>query len=242
MDEPFSVEAHDGKRIYGLFDQAAAARSDRVLILSHGITGRIREFIHVMSRRAFNAAGYDVVRFSYYDAPGDARKLRECTLDIQSRDLNSVVEAFRTRYKKIFVAGHSYGGLTAVLANPRVTAISLWDSSWKPAWPEEVTPIPELDCFAFGSGQENIVGRAMLDEALAYVKQPPFEAARDLQAPTQVVLADSSDDLAPSRREIFDALGCRKELQVVAGADHQFTVGDSAERLIAVAKSWFDAC
>jgi len=241
MDQQFSLPTSDGKIIYGVFNQAGAVRSSRLLILSHGLTGRVREFIHVMTKRAFIAAGYDVVRFSYYSGEPKARSLRECTLSIHAKDLNIVVSHFRASYPKIFIAGHSYGGLTTLLANPDANAVSFWDATWTPGWYKEVIKVPELNCFAFNHGQENLIGRAMFEEAEYFSANPAYKEAQKFRAPAQVVLADGDEKHGRNREELFNALGGIKELKMVKNADHQFTNEDSVEQLIGHSLAWFEA-
>lgn len=223
-------------------NQASLQRSKRLIVLSHGLTGRPREFIHVMAKRAFNAAGYDVARVAYYSGEENARTLRECTLEIQAKDLNTTLDHFRAHYPEIFIAGHSYGGLTLLIANPKATAVSFWDSTWTPGWTEEVASIPELNSFAFNNGQESLIGRAMFDEALEYAAHPPLELAKQFKAPAQVILAGQDAKPGRGRIELFNALSGVKELQIVKDADHQFTEGSSVEELIEHTLAWFRKC
>ncbi len=240
IDPSLSIPTPDGRTIYGFFNQAGPAHSDRLLILSHGLTGNTREFLHVMAKRSFTAHGYDVARFSYYHMQKGARKLRECTLATHAQDLNTVVEHFRSKYSKIFIAGHSYGGLTILFANPKVTAVSYWDPTWTPAWQHEVIPKAEIKCFAMNTGQENLVGKDMLDEAANLALNPPYEKAREFNVPAQVVLAKGEEKPGRNRDGLFKALICTKELQWVDDADHEFTYGDSVEQLMGHALRWFN--
>ncbi len=241
MDQQFSIPAHDGKTIYGLFNQAGDSPSQSLVILAHGLTGKTREFIHVMAMRAFTSSGYDVARISFYDGWPNARILRDCTLDIHAKDLNSFIDHFRSRYKNIFVAGHSYGGLSMLIANPVVNAVSFWDASWTPGWHKEVIQVPQLDCFAFNHGQEKLIGRAMYDEAAYYAANPPSDFAAAFKSPAQVVLAQADEKPGRARDQLFNALEIAdKELVRIEGADHQFTNGQTVEALLAATKSWFD--
>lgn len=240
MDQKISVPAHDGKIIYGLFNQSERGAADSIVILAHGLTGRVSEFLHIMAMRDFTAAGYDVARISFYDGWPGARKLRDCTVEIHARDLNGFIEYFRPRYKNIFVAGHSYGGFSLLFANPAVSAVSFWDATWTPGWHKEAPHIPALDCFAFGAGQENLIGRAMYDEAEQYAENPPVHQAAHFRSPAQVVLAEANEKPGRSRELLFDALGIKdKELVKVKAADHQFTNGHTVEALIEATRSWF---
>jgi esterase/lipase len=242
MDQQIFIPSDDGKTICGLFNQAdIAAPADRLVILVHGLTGRPREFLHVMAMRTFCDSGYDVARLSCYDGSPNARTLRSSTVDIHARDINTCVDYYRARYKNIFVAGHSYGGFSLLFANPAVNAVSFWDATWTPGWYKDVQPVPVLDCFAFNNGQESLIGRAMYEEAANYAQNPPIETAANFKSPAQVILAMANEKPGRSREKLFEYLGVAdKELVKIDGADHQFTQGKTVELLTAATKSWFD--
>lgn len=241
MNNLISIPAHDKKVIWGVFDGAAGVRSESLVILAHGLTGRPLEFLQVMAARDFTASGYDVVRIAFYDGNIGARTLRESTLDLHARDLNTVVEHFRPMYKSIFIAGHSYGGFSLLFANPAVNAASFWDATWTPGWHRDVSYIPEIDCYASNNGMECLIGRAMYEEAQHYVAHPPVENAANFRSPAQVILAQDNEKPGRDRHMLFDALGMKdKELIRVEGADHQFTRGNTVESLIQSTKSWFE--
>ncbi len=236
-----AIPAVDGKTIYGLFNPAQAGKSDALVILAHGLTGRIREFLHIMAMRAFTAAGYDVARIAFYSGGDNARTMHDCTVDLHARDLNTFIDHFRPKYRRIFVAGHSYGGFSLLFANPAVTAVSFWDATWTPGWQHEAVAVPELDCFIYPDGVNGLLGRAMYDEAMYYAANPPIMQAAQFQSPAQVILAQANEKPGRSRHQLFSALSIAdKELVWIDGADHQFTTGQTVEALISATQSWFD--
>ncbi|MBP9049651.1 MAG: alpha/beta hydrolase [Alphaproteobacteria bacterium] len=241
-DQQISIPSYDGKTIYALFNQASiSSQSNSLVILAHGLTGHPREFLHVMAAREFVSCGYDVARISFYDGWPNARTLRNCTVDLHARDLNTFVNHYRQKYPNIFIAGHSYGGFSLLFANPSVNAVSFWDSTWTPGWHKEVSYIQELDCFALNHGKENLIGRPMYEEADYYANNPPVDTASRFQSPAQVVLAGANEKLGRARDQLFQALGVTdKELIKIDKADHQFTQGRSVEHLITSTKSWFN--
>lgn len=240
--QEIALPGAEGKTIYGLFDQAESGKSSSLVILAHGLAGRVRGFVHITAARAFTAAGYDVARISFYSGSPNARRLRDCTVALHARDLNDFVDHFRPKYTNIFIAGHSYGGFSLLFANPAVNAVSFWDSTYTPGWHREVPHVPEIDCFTFNNGQESLIGRAMYEEAVYYDANPPADKAARFQSPAQVVLArQDGEKPGRNRQELFNALGVAdKELVKIDEADHQFTNGHTTEELIKATKSWFD--
>lgn len=242
MDQHFSIPGMNGAQIYGVFNQANSGRAPRLLILSHGLTGKTTEFIHVMAVRHFNAAGYDVARISYYGGAPDQDRLFDSTIDRQAKMLNLFVDHFRPAYPKICVAGHSYGGLTLLVANPDVTAASFWDSTFQPAWQNETTFVPELNAYAINWGQGQIVSEAVVNEAKQFATRPATSFAQQFKAPAQINITTGQDKPGRNRRALYDAFpeSQKTELNLIEGADHQFTNGKTAEELYAHTQRWFD--
>ena len=238
-EKDFSIPASDGAIIYGRANYAGDKPSSKLLVLSHGLTGHINEYIHLMARDHFNRAGYDVVRVSYYSLGDKARNLKDCTLKIHASDLNAVLAHFSGNYDKVFVAGHSYGGLTILFANPKVTAVSFWDSSFIPSfWGTEGSYIPELDCYRIGWGCHNLVGKAMVEEAAGICEEDAVTMAQALNAPAQVILAgDNSEN--EKRTLLFDSLTRKKDFYDVPHADHCFNKGKTVDDLLEKAGIWF---
>jgi esterase/lipase len=248
-DETIALDIGDGKKLYVVFNKHVTFGCRGLIILSHGLTGRFREHIHVVAQKAFNAAGYDVARIKYYDGADDARSLVECTAKIHGADLATAVKHFRPQYDQLFVAGHSYGGFTMPHAfaidggetfNPN--AVSFWDATFTPAWYKNAEHWPESDTFSYRNGQGPRMGRAMYDEAKFYNENPPVELYGAFTIPSQVVLALGNDKLGRGRMQVYESLtSCRKELVQIEGADHEFTFGDTDEQLIANTLRWFES-
>ena len=239
-EKDFLIPAQDGAVIYGRINYATDHQSSKLLILSHGLTGHINEYIHLTARDYFNKAGYDVVRISYYSSGDKARNLKDCTLKIHANDLNSIIEYFSKNYTKTFIAGHSYGGLTILFANPNVTALSFWDSSFVPSfWKSESAYIPELDCYRIGWGCYNLVGKAMVEEAEAIREDNALAMARSLKVPAQVILAGNNSE-NEKRTLLFDALEVQKEFYDVPNADHCFNKGEVVYDLLEKTGKWFE--
>jgi pimeloyl-ACP methyl ester carboxylesterase len=235
----FSIAADDGKAIYCTMNTALVG-SDRVIVIAHGLTGHANEAIHQTARRYFNAHGFDVVRMSFYCAEENARTLFDCTLDIHAQDMNTVVRHITPQYKKIYVIGHSYGGLTILFANPDVTAVSLWDSSFVPSfWASDAKYIPELDCYKIGWGTENLIGKAMYEEGINLGEQDAVALANALRPPAQVILAAESFENV-NRHLLFQSLKVKKEEHDIVGADHCFNNGDTVFALLDKTTTWFN--
>lgn len=237
----FVLDTDDGHRIYGLLNAAETGKADRLVILAHGLTGHPHEYIHEMAWRYFTRKGYDVARFAFYGQQKEARQLPDCTLAIHASDLNRVIEHFSRSYEKIFVCGHSYGGLTMLFSRPQVTAVSFWDSSFKPYgsfWKDEAKFVPELGCYAVHWGCVSLIGKGMYEEARNLTDAQADAMAAAFGVPAQVVFA-GANEAELDRYGLYEALSEPKEKQTISGADHCFYSGETVFDLLDKTNAWF---
>ncbi len=240
QEKEFQLPTPDGKVIYGVLTKSPMD-TNKVLVLAHGLCGHIAEHMHMEAKRFFSNNGYDVVRFGFYASPEDARKLEETTLSIHAADLNLVCDHFRPLYQKMFVAGHSYGGLALLIANPQATAFSFWDASFTPYkgfWQKEAKKLSGTSYYTLGWGALTLIGEAMYEEG----RQMDALAdgyARKVTVPSLVVLAgDNSEN--PERTVLYEALRCSKMLEDIDRADHNFTKNDTLAIMFRKVLAWFE--
>jgi hypothetical protein len=234
-----SIPLSDGHIIYGLLDLAGTTPAQRLVIVSHGLAGHPEEFLHVMARNVFNANGYDVLRLYYYSKYPKARTLSECTYALHASDLREVVTAMRGRYPFLAAAGHSSGGLVMLIANPAVNIISLWEPPFsKTYFVPHARKLESENLYAVGRGAEFLIGPALLEESVARTPETCTAWAQDLSAPAQLILSESGRN-SPDMKLLYDNLKDPKQLAVVGGADHLFTVGDTAVKLLRQTVKWF---
>lgn len=243
VDESFALPSPDGFTIHGTLNKAlSTAPSRKLAIFAHGMTGHSSEYIFMTARDFFTTRGYDVVRFEFYCSEPHARSLRDCLLQTYVQDLQQVIAHFRKDYDSIFVAGHSYGGMTALVANPDINAISLWDSSlypYKEYWERESRYIPELECYSVYAGINALVGKAMIEESLTYDLEKMRAIAEDLNVPTQLVVA-AEHVKRPGQKMVFDMITAPKDYTEIKGAHHDFCDNDTAQDLMTKTWEWFE--
>lgn len=240
QEKDFQLATPDGKAIYGTLTRAPMD-TDKAILIAHGLTGHKGEHMHMEAKRFFSNNGYDVIRFNFYDGADDARNLEECTLALHAQDLNQVCDHFRPSYKKLFVAGHSYGGLTLVIANPTATALSFWDSSFTPYkgfMERESRKLNGTPYYTIGWGTSVLLGAAMVEEAKR-MDEEAFTYAQKITTPSQVILAgDNSEN--PTRTILYESLTCPKDFEDIDRADHTFSKGDTLYTLLKRTLAWFE--
>jgi pimeloyl-ACP methyl ester carboxylesterase len=234
MSNPFTLTAADGCTIYGYLSKAEKPDS-KLVVISHGLTGSPDELLHVHAASALNKAGYDVVRFYFYCRKDNARALKDCTLETHAADLSAVVAHFSGGYDGLYLAGHSYGGITMLVAAIPARAYCFWDSTYVPTWWRDAVPFE--DGVKPRWGGDWTIGHAMVDEAKLIDAAAVDRMAGAITAPAQVVLAGAETSL-PKREKLFESIRSEKEMVVIDGADHVFS-GGKAHELAAHAVRWF---
>lgn len=237
---PFDLPTKDGKSIFCILNRAGDQPADKVVVLSHGLGGGPYEHMHQQAKEYFSALGYDVVRFAYYWSEPGCRVLDETTLETHAEDLNTVIEHLRGTYRDIYACGHSYGGLTFLFAQPKITALGFWDSAYRPGWPKTALTLDDETTYVRFGGKKSLIGRAMVSEAQRLLSSPEElqERAGRIATPSLIVVAgagDKQEDL----QKMFNALSVPKDIVTVAGADHGFNASPALEELLKVTGNWF---
>ncbi len=238
----FDVIAPDGKRIFVYCNRAGDEPSKKAIVIAHGLGGTPNGYMHMIARNYFNAMGYDVYRMAFYWDGPEYRILHECSVSIHAQDLNAVIAHVRDKHNKLYVCGHSYGGLTLVFANPQVDAISFWDPSYQP-WERFLSKAtaPALDGKTHLLRWEYLItlGQGMMDEAKNLTRDVAKSMTSNITVPSQVAVAGESW-LKADTQMLFDDLNCQKEIFTVQGAGHTFVEGQVVFELLEKTHKWFD--
>ncbi|MGE0252806.1 MAG: alpha/beta hydrolase [Dongiaceae bacterium] len=242
LETPFTLPTSDGHLINGIVNQASSKKADKLLIMVHGLTGHFKEHIFVAAKDYFNAQGYDVVRFNLYDFPYSGKKFRrfaQTLLKDYISDLNIIIDHFIPSYKKVFYAGHSYGGLTLMLANPKATAMALWDPTFDPnSVQQDLRFIPELDSYKIDWGIEILVSKEFVEENKNFDIKRRQELAAASKAPFRVIEAEEGG--YRNSKTYSDYAKVPADKITIPGADHAFTLGDTHRQLCEATENWFN--
>lgn len=243
--EDWTIKTKDSHKIYG-FTDFASENADKCLVLVHGLTGHMNEYLQKSAANHFSDNGYDVFRFNLYHWAESARKINECTLETHAEDLNTVLKDKTKGYSRVYLAGHSYGGPTIMVAQPEnVSAISLWDPSFdlpniigKDIGDREIEGGYIMD-----SGVPWLCGEGMLSEMKTrYDTKECLSLSEALSnIPLQVVTA-ASPDHAVYHKETYswnDKGHPDNERIFIDDADHCFLRGNTMHDLFEHTHSWF---
>src|SRR4030042_6795500 len=228
MEKDIKIPIGNKKYIYGTL---RGSLKNPLLIFVHGFAGYKDEHIFFNGARFFEKKEFATFRFNLYHWKKDSRKLEDCTLSLHGQDLDAVVKYFRKKgVKKIFVAGHSFGGVTVLLSKKKdFDAAVLWDSSGNRDVHLDVKYVKELDMYYF---QESAYGftisKAMYQECNKKLK--PTKLIQSMPMPIKVIVAGKGI-LVKEGRKLFQNANAPKDFAIIPNATHNFHEDNTEEIL-----------
>src|SRR3989344_4946293 len=238
MQKNITIKTEDNHLIYGILN--SRKKSNKLIIFVHGLTGNKNEHIFFNGSKFFAENGFDTFRFDLYTWKDKGRKLSECTLKIHTIDTNTVVKHFKKKYRKIFLVGHSYGGLTILQSDVSgVSGLVLWDSAslTNVSWISEKNYNKHLDAYIMKWGNEFVIGKEMFEETRKFPK--PGELMKRINVPIKIICAGKAS-LVDDGKLFFKYAKNPKEFSIIKGAGHTFSEEGSEEELFAETLKFVD--
>ncbi|MCX6825511.1 MAG: alpha/beta hydrolase [candidate division SR1 bacterium] len=232
MQSVIKLITSDKYSVYATLDKIPMA--DNLIIMVHGLSGSSEEHIFVNGAKFFNQQGYDVVRIDFYSEKEGARKLSETNVSEHSDDLILLVKYFQNTYKKIFLIGHSLGGLTILRKDiPNIQGTILRDPSLYPSSEGEYTFDETKNMFLLDRGENLYISPHMIKERT----QDKTEMLSQYHLPTKVIFA-SEESLKDQRVSIKSSLKFPGEFVTINGASHCFDETGTEEKLFEETIEW----
>lgn len=235
METQIKIPTTNKRFIYGTL---RGPLNKPLLIFVHGFTGFKEEHIFFNGSRFFDKHNVSTFRFNLYHYEKDARKMEECTLSLHGKDLDVVIEYFRKKgVKKIFVVGHSFGGLTVLLSQKQnFNAAVLWDGSTNPSQVTKSTYVKELDRYYINNFDSYgfTVGKQMVEENK---KLKPFKLIGKFTKPIKIIVAGKGT-LIKGGKKYYQLAHAPKDFAIIPDATHNFDEDGTEEKLFAETLSW----
>lgn len=211
-----------------------------LVIFVHGFTGYKNEHQFYNAARFFEKNSFSTFRFDLYSWKKDARKLEECTLSLHGQDLDIVVGYFRNKgAKKIFVVGHSFGGVSVLLSKKKdFDAAVLWDSSGDKDVKLKAKYVKEIDKYYYqdDSAYGFTISREMYEENNN--KIIPSELIKEMQLPIKVIVAGAGI-MVDEGKKLFENAKNPKDFAIIQSATHCFDEDGAEENLFQETYNWF---
>ncbi len=234
----FSLVANDGARIAGVCHSPQQPTKVAV-VLVHGLTGHMCQYLHIMLGTLLARAGFAVFRFDQYGDEDDQRKFHTSTIRSHVADTKTVIEYVRSLgFEKVVLAGHSLGAPIAVeAADTLIAGLILLDPSGDPKdrineW--QVSDERRGSSF-LDWRTRTILGEAWVEDARTF--PDPYERLSQLECPVCIVAAERAEQMKFCER-YRDAHVSKPDVLTIAGATHCFTEEGVVEDLGDAMAEW----
>lgn len=248
MEERFSFLDPHGHQVAAILT-TPDGESDRIAILCHGFLSSKTSSTNNALTRLLVDRGIATFRFDFFGQGESQGPFEQITTTLAVDQANLAIDLMKEKgYRRIGLMGSSFGGLVSILtASQRTDLACLALKCPVVDFAEELRLEFGDDGMAQWKATDtipNIMGGA--DRiALRYtfyedsLHRIAYEPAHAITAPTVIVQGDQDEHVPLHQsRQLYDALRVTKHLEMVPGADHQFTKGDDFKRMTKVIAEW----
>ncbi len=240
MEKDIKVKLSKRISLYGKFK---GSFKKPLFIIVHGLPGTMDEEFYYSAVLWFQKRGFSTFRFNLYGCQKNARQLMDSTLKTHAADLDAVVDYFRKKgIKKIFIAGHSFGGLTILSShNQNFDAAAFWDPFYKISFTKKEYGLPggkyikAINGYLMRWGINIVIGKKMAEE----VDSLKWNfIAKDFEVPFRVIIAGQG--LLKTARNYLNGAGVKSDLVIIKGATHYFNDQKGIqEKVFKASERWF---
>ncbi len=248
MEERFSFLDPHGHRVAALLTIPTGG-TDKIAVLCHGFLSSKTSSTNNALTRMLVGHGIATFRFDFFGQGESEGPFEQITTTLSVEQTNTAVDLMTQRgYRHIGLMGSSFGGLVSILTASQRTdlaclalkcpVVDFAEELRLEFGPEELAQwkatgtIPNI----MGGSERIKLRYAFYDDAIHRIAYDP---ARLITAPTLIVQGDKDEHvpLHQSRR-LYEALQGQKRLEILPGADHQFTRGDDFTRMTNLIADW----
>jgi len=249
MEQDLSFSDSLGHRVAAVL-ATPAGETDRIAILCHGFLSGKRSTTNKTLTRLINAQGIATFTFDIFgqgDSEGPFEALTTTTAVAQAHAALDLVR--QKGFRQLGLMGSSFGGLVATLTAAQrhdlaclalkcpvvdfaeELRLTLGEAEMA-AW-QATDIIPNM----MGGAERIRLRYAFYEDCLRRIA---YEPAKAITAPTLIVQGDQ-DECVPlhQSRQLAAALSCPNRMELLPGADHQFTKGADFNRMTTLIAEWF---
>jgi len=249
MEQDLSFSDSLGHRVAAVL-ATPAGETDRIAILCHGFLSGKRSTTNKTLTRLLNAQGIATFAFDFFgqgDSEGPFEALTTTTAVAQA---HSALDLVRQKgFRKLGLMGSSFGGLVATLTAAQrhdlaclalkcpvvdfaeELRLTLGEAEMA-AW-QATDTIPNI----MGGAERIRLRYAFYEDCLRRIA---YEPSKTITAPTLIVQGDQ-DECVPlhQSQQLAAALSCPNRMEILPGADHQFTKSADFNRMTTLIGEWF---
>jgi len=248
VEERFSFVDSLGHRVASIL-AAPDGNVERIVVLCHGFLSGKNSTTNKILTRMLTEGGIATLRFDFFGHGESGGPFEEITNTLAVAQALAALDVVKQRgFRHVGLMGSSFGGLVAILTAAQRTDLACL------ALKCPVVDFAEELRLEFGETEmvrwkatdtvPNIMGgpdRIKLRYAFYEdcLRQIAYGPAQSITAPTVIVQGDKDEHVPLHQcRQLFDSLRVKKHLEMLPGADHQFTKGEDFKRMTQVIADW----
>lgn len=248
MEERFTFLDPHGHRVAAILTIPNNG-TDMIAILCHGFLSSKTSSTNNALTRMLIAHGIATFRFDFFGQGESEGPFDRITTRLAVDQAHRAVELMREkRYRRIGLMGSSFGGLVSILTASQRTDLAClalkcpvvdfaeelqleFGDDGMAQWKSTDT-IPNI----MGGPDRITLRYAFYEDALRQIAYVP---AQSITAPTVIVQGDKDEHVPLHQsRQLYEALRVEKHLELLPGADHQFTKGPDFTQMTQVIADW----
>jgi alpha-beta hydrolase superfamily lysophospholipase len=248
MEERFSFLDPQGHRVAAILTTPDGG-TDKIAILCHGFLSSKTSSTNNALTRMLIGRGIATFRFDLFGQGESEGPFEQITVGLAVEQAQSAVDLMKERgYRHIGLMGSSFGGLISILTASQRTDLAClalkcpvvdfaeelrleFGDDGMAQWKATDT-IPNI----MGGPDRITLHYAFYEDALRQIAYVP---ARSITAPTVIVQGDSDEQVPLHQsQQLYEALQVKKRLEMIPGADHQFTKGTDFTRMTQTIADW----
>ncbi len=248
MEERFSFLDPQGHRIAAIVS-LPPGRTDKIAVLCHGFLSSKTSSTNKTLTRLLVDQGIGTCCFDFFGQGESDGPFEQITTTLGVHQAQAAIDLMKQNgYRHIGLMGSSFGGLVSILTAAQRTdlaclalkcpVVDFAEELRLGFGPDEMAQWKATDTIPnIMGGPDRISLRyAFYEDALQRIAYDP---ARSITAPTIIVQGDKDEHvpLHQSRR-LFETLRVKKHLEMLPGADHQFTKGEDFNRMTSLIAEW----
>ncbi len=237
MEKQITIKTKDNYLIYGTLNwQGKKPKS--LIVFVHGFGGSQYDSKFSHAARVFSRKGFATFRFDFCGMGKDARNLKDIDLKREVEDYTRVVGSLKKTFPRIFVVGHSLGGVVILKAQLiSLRGIVLWDPGhniyqFHTQELKRFQYVPSLRSYVNMKGSGFLLGKQMNDDFLNFREYTPLVEA--IHAPMKIICAGGgrlSQFFIHGGKEYFTHANEPKEFAIIKNASHNFVEEGAEEAL-----------
>lgn len=220
-----------------------------VAVLCHGFLSSKTSSTNNALTRILTSHGIATFRFDFFGQAESEGPFDQITITLAVEQATAAIDLMRQKgFLHIGLMGSSFGGLVSILTAAQRTDLDCLAlkcpvvdfaeelrlefgddgiAQWK-----ATDTIPDI----LGGPDRVKLHYAFYDDCLMQIAYNP---AQSITAPTVIVQGDKDEHVPLHQsRQLYEALQVKKHLEMVPGADHQFTKGADFTRMTRVIADW----